>query len=57
MVGDKRLAELPSAPAVNTAELSVTIDSVPPNERPCYVVIAISPVAQTSNESELACVQ
>jgi hypothetical protein len=47
----------PSAPAVNTAELSVTIDSVPANQRPCYVVIAISPDGQTSNESELACVQ
>jgi hypothetical protein len=47
----------PSAPAVNTAELSVTIDSVPANQRPCYVVIAISPDGQTSNESELACVR
>ena len=47
----------PSAPAVNTAELSVTIDSVPANQRPCYVVIAISPDGQTSKDSELACVQ
>ena len=40
---------------VNTGALSVTIDGVAPAERPCYVVIAISPAGQTSNESDLAC--
>jgi hypothetical protein len=49
--------ENPSGRAVNTAELSVTIDGVRAEQRPCYVVIAISPGGQTSNESELACVQ
>jgi hypothetical protein len=48
--------ENPAGPAVNTAELSVTIDGVRADQRPCYVVIAISPSGQTSNESELACV-
>jgi hypothetical protein len=45
----------PAAPAVNVDGLSVTIDGVGPTEGPCYVVIAISPGGQTSNESDLAC--
>jgi hypothetical protein len=47
--------ENPSGPVVNTDALSVTIEGVGPTERPCYVVIAISPRGQTSNESDLAC--
>ena len=47
----------PSGPAVNTPELSVTIEGVPADQRPCYVVIAIRPGGQTSNESELACLR
>jgi hypothetical protein len=45
----------PAAPAVNVDGLSVTIDGVGPTENPCYVVIAISPGGQTSNESDLEC--
>jgi serine/threonine-protein kinase PknK len=47
--------ENPSGPVKNTDALSLTIDGVGPAERPCYVVIAISPGGQTSNESDLAC--
>ncbi len=47
--------ENPSGPVMNTDGLSVTIDGVAQAERPCYVVIAISPGGQTSNESDLAC--
>jgi hypothetical protein len=45
----------PTGPVLNTAALSVTIDGVRSNERPCYVVIAISPGGQTSHDSDLAC--
>jgi serine/threonine-protein kinase PknK len=45
----------PSGPARNTDALAVTIDGVSPAERPCFVVIAITPAGQTSNESDLAC--
>jgi hypothetical protein len=47
--------ESPSGPVQNTDALSLTIDGVGPNERPCFVVLAISPGGQTSNESDLAC--
>jgi hypothetical protein len=45
----------PSGRVVNTDALAVTIEGVGPNERPCYVVIAISPGGQTSHDSDLAC--
>jgi hypothetical protein len=45
----------PSGPVQNTAGLTVTIDSVPAGQRPCYAVIAIAPGGQTSNASELIC--
>ena len=45
----------PTGPVLNTDALSVAIDGVRPNERPCYVVIAISPGGQTSHDSDLAC--
>jgi serine/threonine-protein kinase PknK len=45
----------PTGPVLNTDALSVTIDGVRPNERPCYIVIAISPGGQTSHDSDLAC--
>jgi serine/threonine-protein kinase PknK len=47
----------PSGQVVNTDALSVTIPGVGPAERPCFVVIAITPAGQTSNESDLACVE
>ena len=45
----------PTGPVVNTDDLSVTIEGVRPGERPCYVVIAISPGGQVSHDSDLAC--
>jgi serine/threonine protein kinase len=45
----------PPGPVRNTDALSITIDGVGPGERPCYVVIAISPAGQTSHDSDLAC--
>jgi hypothetical protein len=47
----------PSGHVVNTDALTVTIDDVGPNQHPCYVVIAISPGGQTSNDSDLACLR
>lgn len=38
----------------NTEELSITFD-VEPGTRPCFAVVAISPVGRTSRESTLAC--
>lgn len=38
----------------NTDELSVTFD-IEPGSRPCFAVVAISPVGRTSQESSLAC--
>jgi serine/threonine protein kinase len=45
----------PSGAAINTPDLSVTIDGVSRAERPCFVVVAITEAGQTSNESDLAC--